>query len=79
MKFDKNHLVDIESLTKDEARIFLAFLWLERERHTQTARRCNTWAELWVSEAQRQMEGVEHIDGGIEEVEKKFKLELEEK
>lgn len=52
---------------------------MERERHIKAAKRCNTWAELWVSEAQRQAEEIEHIDGGVEEVKKKFKLELEEK
>lgn len=75
MRFNKEHLVDIKTLTRAEAQIFWGFLWLERERHIKTAERCNTWAELWVSEAQRQMEEVEHIDGGIDEINKKFKLE----
>ncbi len=34
--------------------------------------RCSTWDMLWNSELMRQLEEVEHIDGGIEEVNKKF-------
>ena len=75
MKFNKQHLVDIKSLTLSEAQVFLGFLYLERERHLRTAERCNVWCELWHSEFKRQMEEVEHIDGGIEEVNKKFRLE----
>ena len=72
MRFDKKHLVDIKTLTETEAKVFLGFLWLERERHIKTAEKCNTWCELWLSEAHRQLEEVEHIDSGIEEVNKKF-------
>ena len=40
-----------------------------------TAIKCQVWAQLWDSEFERQMEEVKHIDGGIDEVTKKFKLE----
>ena len=76
MKFDKQHLVDIKSLTFSEAQVFMGFLWLERERHIKAAERCNTWAELWLSEAERQCEEIEHIDRGLAEVKKKFGLEV---
>ena len=72
MRFNKNHLVDIKSLTESEARIFIRFLWLERKRHIKAADRCSVWDMLWNSEIMRQLEEVEHIDGGIEEVNKKF-------
>ena len=75
MRFSKDHLVDIKALTRTEAQVFLGFLYLERERHIKTAEKCNTWAELWLSEAQRQQEEVEHIDNGIAKVNKKFGLE----
>ena len=75
MKFSKDHLVDIKSLTVDEADVFLEFLLLERERHLLTAKRCTAWCDLWHSEACRQVEEVKHIDRGIEEVNKKFGLE----
>ena len=74
MRFNKQHLVDIPSLTKIEAQVFLGFLLLERERHLETALKCDTWEELWHSEARRQMEEVVHIDQGIEQVNKKFGL-----
>ena len=51
MRFSKDHLVDIKALTRTEAQVFLGFLYLERERHIKTAEKCNTWAELWLSEA----------------------------
>ena len=35
---------------------------------------CTDWAQLWISEFKRQMEEVEHIDRGIEQVNKKFGL-----
>lgn len=72
MKFSKEHLVDIKSLTGDEACIFLTFLEIERARHLKTAVQCDTWEKLWHSEARRQMEEVLHIDRGIAEVNKKF-------
>ena len=75
MRFSKEHLVDIPKLTLDEAHVFIGFLWLGRERHIKTTERCNTWAELWLSEAERQVEEVKHIDRGIAEVKKKFGLE----
>ena len=75
MRFDKEHLVDIKTLTKGEAEVFLGFLLLERERHLETALKCDTWEKLWHSEAKRQMEEVVHIDGGIEKVNKRFGLE----
>lgn len=72
MKFNKKHLVAIKSLTKEEAQVFLGFLYLERERHIKTLAQCIAWGELWHSESKRQLEEVQHIDGGIDEVEKKF-------
>ena len=63
MKFNKQHLVDIPSLTLNEVPVFLGFLYLERERHIKTAERCNAWCELWHSEMIRQVEEVKHIDG----------------
>ncbi len=79
MKFNKDHLVDIESLTRPEAYMFLEFLSMERDRHLATALGCSTRAALWQSEHLRQLEEVKHIDGGIEEVKKRFGIELEEK
>ena len=75
MKFDKNHLVDISSLTKSEVPVFLDFLELERERHMRTVEMCGNWVELWGSEFKRQLDEVDHIDKGIEKVNKKFGLE----
>ena len=75
MKFNKQHLVDIKSLTRLEAQVFLGFLYLERERHLKTAEKCNAWCELWHSELVRQMDEVKHIDRGIEGVNEKFGLE----
>lgn len=75
MKFSKEHLVDIESLNEVEGAVFIRFLLLERERHIETAERCGTWCELWLSELTRQMEEVRHIDSGIAGVKKKFKME----
>ncbi len=72
MKFDKNHLVDIKSLTATEAGVFLEFLRRERQRHVVTANRCAVRVELWTSEYKRQREEVVRIDGGIERVNKKF-------
>ena len=72
MKFSKQHLVDIKSLTETEAKIFLEFLRYERRRHAITANKCATWADLFDSEHARQGEEVEHIDRGIAEVNKKF-------
>jgi len=72
MKFNKQHLVDIKSLTPSEAQVFLGFLYLERERHIKALERCLTWGELWHSESVRQMDEVKHIDGGIKQVKEKF-------
>ena len=67
--------MDIKTLTRDEAQVFLEFLRLERKRHMDTVKKCDTWMLLWLSEQKRQWEEVEHIDGGIAEVNKKFGLE----
>ncbi len=75
MKFNKNHLVDISSLTKSEVPVFLGFLELERERHMRTVEMCGAWVDLWGSEFKRQLGEVDHIDKGIEEVNKRFGLE----
>ena len=72
MIFDKEHLVDIPSLTEDEAYVFLGFLEIERARHKKTADGCADWCELWDSELKRQIGEVKHIDRGIAEVNKKF-------
>ena len=72
MKFNKQHLVDIKSLTEKEAIVFIEFLGYERRRHLHTAETCSARATLWASEAERQIEEVEHIDRGIAEVNKKF-------
>ncbi len=72
MRFNKQQLVDIKTLTKIEGEEFRDFLQKERERHIETAIRCSVRSELWLSELKRQNEEVEHIDGGIEEVNKKF-------
>ncbi len=71
--------MDIKSLTSDEVGVFLGFLYLERERHLKTALKCDAWCQLWLSEAQRQQEEVEHIYGGIAEVKERFGIELEER
>ena len=72
MKFNKQHLVDIKSLTKIEAEEFSVFLKVEKERHQETAFRCSVRVVLWGSELDRQIEEVAHIDRGIAEVNKKF-------
>ena len=68
MRFNKEHLVDIPRLTLDEVPVFLDFLALERVRHMKTVEMCGAWIELWHSEFKRQLEEVEHIDRGLEEV-----------
>ncbi len=72
MKFSKDHLVDIKSLTELEGPIMLGFLRMERTRHLETAEKCSARSELWGSEYKRQCEEVKHIDRGIAEVYKKF-------
>ncbi len=74
MKFSKQHLVDIKTLTESEAQVFLGFLYLERERHIKAAERCNTWCELWHSEMTRQIDEVRHIDDGVKQVQKRFQI-----
>ena len=73
MKFDKKHLVVIESLNEVEAQAFLSFLELERERHIKTAGMCKAWIDLWNSEFKRQLDEVNHIDEGIKRVKEKFR------
>ena len=72
MKFNKQHLVDIKSLTEKEAQVFLEFLASERRRHLRTAETCGAREELWHSELVRQVDEVKHIDEGIKQVNKKF-------
>ena len=75
MRFSKEHLVDIPKLTLAEVPVFLDFLALERVLHMKNVEMCGAWIALWGSEFKRQLEEVENIDRGIEQVNKKFGLE----
>ncbi len=74
MKFDRENLVDIESLSLDEAKIFLAFLRIEQQRHREAGEAGQTWIAFWTSEMIRQQKEVEHIDRGIKQTKERFGL-----
>jgi len=72
MKLDKNNKTKIESLNESEAGVYICFLELERIRHIETAKMCNTWVALWLSEMNRQTKEIESIDERLDKVKKRL-------
>jgi len=72
MKLDKSNKTKIESLTESEASVYICFLELERIRHAETAKMCETWVTLWLSEMARQIKELEGIDERLDKVKKRL-------
>ena len=90
MKFDETHKVDWWLLSKDEARAFIRFLWIERWRHrldiffarimefvqVYCSLDINTKAtcDLWWSQIRRHREDIDEIEILVRQVKHWYKL-----
>ncbi len=83
-KFD--HLIDEDSLDKDEAREFLGFLQIERQRHVADMLSCDENAQYftvdgkmvlafaWKSSSIRHQDDIDMITGTIDKLQTKWGL-----
>ena len=72
MKFNKSHKVDIKTLSKTEAEVFVEFLILEFNRHNTAIEQANAFVLFWESAKERHKEDRERADALIERVEKEI-------
>lgn len=85
MEFGSDHKVKIETLTREEAQHFIAFLMEERQRHLDEIDYCNLlitnnkdgpqcFHEFYLSALIRHQEDIRDIDALVEKVKEKFGL-----